>query len=412
MPTPVVFPVERRAVGIAKEVTAGTPVLPTATIPVEKFAPDDKITGLIDKSWRQSMAEEYAYIQGTYNTDLDLGGPVYADTIGYSLLNLFGDYTSTGTATTPNSTLSAPAVAGATSITVVSGTGFLANQWIQVGPDATGGAEIVQVLSVATNTITLTSSTPLRFGHANASAVTNTSAGAGNYTHVFSLLNSGTNGAQPPTHTLTDITGIPATNLARVYSSCCFSDIVLTGNATALLTWDGKASGWLSAIAASIPTVSVSTQPTQAAWNSIVGVGGPATGGTLNSYVEEWVLNIQRKLGIYWTAQGVQNPYIIARGGLAASLTLKFGPAPSEAQLLNFLNNTQPQVQIIATGPNSSSIQIDAQLTAFDTAKIADGKEAFGYDVSAKLIGNTTNVGFSAGFSPCKITLKNAVPSY
>lgn len=412
MPTPVVFPVERRAIGIAKEVTAGTPVLPTATIPVEKFSPDDKIIGLIDKSWRQSMAEEYAYIQGTYNTDLDMGGPVYADTIGYALLNLFGDYTTTATSASPNSTLSGPTLANVTTLTVVSGTGFLANQWIQVGPDASGGAEVVQVLSVATNTITLQATTPTRFAHASASPVTNTAGGSGSYTHVFSLLNSAVNGAQPPFHTVTDVTGVPATNLARVYASAAFSEVILTGNSTALLMWDGKAQAWLSAIAASIPVIAPSTQPTQATWNSIVGVGGPASGGTLNSYVTEWVVTIQRKIEPYWTAQGVQNPYIIARGGLAAAMTLKFGPAPNESQLLNFLNNTQPQVQIIATGPNSSSVQIDAQTTAFDTAKIDDSKAAFGYDVSAKLIANTTNVGFSGSFSPVKITVKNAVPTY
>jgi hypothetical protein len=390
----------------------GTPVLPTATIPCEKFTPDDKIVGLIDKSWRQAMAEEYAYIQGTYNTDFDIGGPVYADTIGYGLLNLMGDYVTTGTATTPNSTLNGSVAAGATSLTVVSGTGFAANQYIQVGPDANGGAEVVQVQSVATNTITLMPATPVRFAHATASTVTNTAAGNGNYTHVFSLLNSAANGAQPPTHTITDISGLPASTGARVYSSCCFSEVQLTGNATSLLTWDGKGQGWLSAIAASTPTVSPSAQPTQAAWNSIVGVGGPASGGTLNNYVEEWVLSVHRKIGPYWTAQGAQNPFIIVRGGFTAALTLKFGPVPSESQLLNFLNNVQPQVQIIATGPNSSSVQIDSQVTAFDAAKIQDGKEAFGYDVSAKCIANTTNTGFSAGFSPVKITVKNAVPTY
>jgi len=412
MPTPVLFPVERRAIGIAKEVTAGTPVLPTATIPVEKFAPDDKIIGLIDKSWRQSMAEEYAYIQGTYNASLDMGGPVYADTIGYGLLNLFGDYTTTATSASPASTLSSPALANVTSLTVTSGTGFLANQFIQVGPDANGGAEVVQIQSVATNTLTLKSTTPTRFAHASTSPVTNTAGGPGSYTHVFALLNSSVNGAQPPFHTVTDVTGVPATNQARVYASAAFSEIILTGNSTALLMWDGKAEAWLSAIAASIPVIAPSNQPTQATWNSIIGVGGPASGGTLNSYVTEWVCTVQRKVEPYWTAQGVQNPYIIARGGLAAALTLKFGPAPDESQLLNFLNNSQPQVQVIATGPNSSSIQIDAQTTAFDSAKLDDSKAAFGYDVSAKLIGNTTNVGFSAGYSPCKITLKNAVPTY
>ncbi len=409
---PVVYPVERRAIGIAKEATAGTAVAMTATWPLKKATFDDKIAALMDESWRQSMAVEYGYIPGTYSNDFDLGGPVYADMLGYGLLNLFGDYTTTGVAVAPNSTLSGPLAAGVTSVPVVSGTGFAASQWIQIGPDVTGGAEMVQVLSVATNTITLQPATPLRFGHASASPVTNTTTGNGNYTHVFSLLNSAANGAQPPTHTLTDVSGVPLTYGARQYAYACFSEIILTGNPSALLEWSGKGTGFLSSIATATPTVAPSTQPAQASWNSIVGVGGPASGGTLNSYVDEWVVTIQRKLGPYWTASGQQNPYAIVRGGLSAALTLKFGPAPDESQFLNFLNNSQPQVQIKATGPNSSLLTIDAQQCAFDTGKLDDSKEAFGYDISAKAIANTTNVGFSAGYSPVKVTLKNGTPSY
>lgn len=412
MPTPVITPVERRGIGVAREAVAGTAVLPTTGIPIEKFAPDDKITGLIDKSMRQAMAGEYAYIPGTYSADLDMSGPLYADTIGHALLNCLGDYVTTGTAATPSTTTTAPAVAGATSLTVTAGTSFTVGMWIQVGPDANGGAEVVQVLSGSSTSITLQTTTPLRFGHASAAAVTNTTAGNGNYTHVFALLNSAASGAQPPTHTLTDVTGVPATNLARVYTSACISEVILTGSATALLTWDAKATSFLSAIAASVPTLSFSAQPAQAAWNSVVGVGGPASGGTLNSYVEEWVLTVARKVGPYWTASGQQNPYIIARGELTASLSLKFNPVPNESQLLNYLNNSQPQVQIIATGPNSSSVTIDSQVTAFDTSKLNDSKEAFGYDVTAKCIANTTNVGFSAAYCPVKVTVKNAIPSY
>lgn len=409
-----VHPVELRGIGIAKEATGavGTPVLPTATLTVNKFAPDDKIAPLEDKSWRQAMAELYDLLPGTTMSDFDIGGPLYADTIGYPLLNLMGDYTTTGTAASPSSTLSGSVSAGATSVTVASGTGFAANQWIQIGPDATGGAEVVQILSVATNTLTLTPATPLRFGHASASAVTNTTAGNGNYTHVFSLLNSQAGGAQPPTHTLTDVTGIPATNLARQYSSAVFSDVTITGNPSALLTWDGKGHAWLSSIAASIPTIAPSAQLAQASWNSIVGIGGPATGGTLVNYVEEWVFTGTRQIGSHWTASGQQNPYIHARGFFGAALTLKFGPVGDETQFLNYLNYTKPQVQIIASGPNSSSIQIDAQKAAFDSVKLDDSKETFGYDGSAKLLANTTNVGFSAAYSPVKITVKNSVPTY
>lgn len=411
MPTPAVFPVERRAIGTAREAVAGTAVAMTSTVPVDKFSPDDKITGLIDKSWRQAMAGEYAYIPGTTSGEIDMGGPVYADTIGFGMLNILGDYATVGTATTPNTTLTgASNTAGATSLVVTSGTSFTLGMNIQVGTGTS--AEVVTVSGAGGSTSIPIANTPLRFNHSAAEAVTNTSAGAANYTHTFTLLNSAANGAQPPTHTLTDATGIPATNLARVYTSACFSDITLTGNPSALFMWDGKATTFLSAIAGAIPTVAPSTVPAQASWNSIVGVGGPASGGTLNSYVDEWVLTINRVVEPYWTASGQQNPYVIVRGALTAALTLKFGPAPDESQFLNFLNNSQPQVQIKANGPSGTSLQIDAQTCAFDTGKLDDSKAAFGYDISAKCIANTTNVGASAAYSPIKITLKNSTPSF
>jgi hypothetical protein len=407
-----VFPVTRRGIALGKEAAGavGTPVMPTIGVPAEKFTVEDKINPLIDKSWRQSMAEEFGYTAGTYVTDWDIQGPVYADTLGHFLLNCLGDYTSTGVATTPNSTLSSPLAIGTFTVPVVAGTGFAANQWIQV--DTGSNAEIVQVLSVATNTITLTAATPIRLTHLTGVAVTNTVAGNGNYTHVFSLLNSAANGAQPPTHTLTDISGMPASTFARQYASACVSEVVLTANAQQFLTWQAKGQGWLSSIAATTPVFTASTQPAQAGWNGAVGIGGPASGGTKVLYVSDWAITLARKIAPVWTVQGVQNPYVIARGGFAASLKLTFESAPSETPLLNLLNNTQPQTQFIATGPNSTSITVDAQVTAYDTSKLNDGKETFGYDTTAKLMANTTNVGNSGSFSPCKITVVNSVPSY
>jgi hypothetical protein len=64
MAGPTTYPSSKQFVGVAKETTPGTPVAMAFTQLVEKFDPEDKITGLIDKSMRGSMVEEYAYIQG------------------------------------------------------------------------------------------------------------------------------------------------------------------------------------------------------------------------------------------------------------------------------------------------------------------------------------------------------------
>ena len=76
-------PSVRSYVGIAKEVTPGTPVAATDFIPLMKdsLKPVDIIAPLYDTGLRGSMAQNYNYIQGRRHTEIDLGGPVFADTV-------------------------------------------------------------------------------------------------------------------------------------------------------------------------------------------------------------------------------------------------------------------------------------------------------------------------------------------
>ena len=88
----------RSYLGVAKETTKGTAVAPTDFIPVlaSKLKPVDKIGELYDEGLRGSLVKNYAYIQGRAYTELDFGGPVFADTFGYVLGGLLGDVTTTG----------------------------------------------------------------------------------------------------------------------------------------------------------------------------------------------------------------------------------------------------------------------------------------------------------------------------
>lgn len=92
------LPSVRSYVGIAKEVTPGTPVNATDFIPLAKdsLKPVDIIAPLYDTGLRGSMAQNYNYIQGRRYTEIDLGGPVFADTIGYWLGGIMGAVTTTG----------------------------------------------------------------------------------------------------------------------------------------------------------------------------------------------------------------------------------------------------------------------------------------------------------------------------
>lgn len=96
MAGPTTYPAAKQFIGVAKEVTPGTPVAMTATLPIEKFDPEDKPTGLMNKAMIGSMVDEYAYIQGVKRTEFAMSGPAFLDTIGYLLNNILGDLTTTG----------------------------------------------------------------------------------------------------------------------------------------------------------------------------------------------------------------------------------------------------------------------------------------------------------------------------
>lgn len=88
----------RSYLGIAKEVTKGTAVAPTAFIPVNigKVKPVDVIDPLYDDGLRGSMVKNYNYIQGRVRSTFDFGGAVFPDTFGWPLAGIMGSVATTG----------------------------------------------------------------------------------------------------------------------------------------------------------------------------------------------------------------------------------------------------------------------------------------------------------------------------
>ncbi|MEV0968514.1 phage tail tube protein [Microtetraspora glauca] len=328
-----VNPVARRFVGIAKEVTPGTPVAMASTLPVDKFDPSDDVTMLDDQALRGSMSKQYGQIAGPILSSWDMGGPMFGDGLGHLLYNLLGELATTGA--------SAP------------------------------------------------------------------------YTHAFTLLNSG-NG-QPPTHTFTDRTALPATSGARQYPYSCISELTLNWNAEQLCTWEAKAQCWPSVVPAVAPTNALSSVVPVPSWRAAFGIGGPASAGTKVDNITEMSITISREVTPYHTADGTQAPYVIARGPI--DVTGKFTRiAEDESQLLDYLANAQPQLQILLSNGGAAgglvSVQVDMAKVGYRTNKINSGGTVFVYDVEFQAIANTTNVGTSGGLAPAKVTLQNAVTSY
>jgi len=94
------LPKYRSYLGIAKEATKGTGVVPANFIPVHSITPFDNIKYLDDTNWRGSMVNTYGTLPGNIYSEIEFGGDVFADTIGYPLAGILGE--SAFTAGTPN----------------------------------------------------------------------------------------------------------------------------------------------------------------------------------------------------------------------------------------------------------------------------------------------------------------------
>lgn len=231
------------------------------------------------------------------------------------------------------------------------------------------------------------------------------------YSHAFTLLNSGT--GQPGTLTWTDWQGPTATSHARTYAGACLSELTLKGSPeSTFVTFEAKGLAWVSAAAAAEPTSSPSTDAPVAAWRTAIGLGGPASGGTLVKTVGDWSVTITRALKPVYTSQSSQNPYTIQRGALGVTGSFMVA-VPADETFYNYMiQNTQPVSQILVDNGGATAasrkLQIDVNSTSFRTAKINRGAEQVAYDTTWTGEANTTNVGASGGEGPATITLTNA----
>jgi hypothetical protein len=429
-----VAPSERSWLGVARELTAGTAVLPTNTIPMDakSYSPEDTPKFLPDEAIRGQMALLYNEILGPADGTFSFGGPNFLDTYGFFLDNIFGDLSSgyNGTFTGTVTTTAAPVV-GATTVTVASAvTGFPTGTYIQLEPSASSIAEVVKVTGT-TATLIYFGNNPLRFAHGSGGSVyTIGTSPSSTFTHTFALLNqtlgyAGLPGAQPPTHTLTDNTNLitgtaqtygPANPFgARAYPMACVSALDFSGNAEQLINIKVTGNCWPSVVPATTATNVVSNVIPVAAWRSDVYIGGVLAANQVFN-VSDWTVNLKRELHVYFTAQGAQTPFIIARGPFSASGTMAFSVASDDTDLYLMIENIQPQMQVTVTnglsGTSAITLTFNMQIAAWIKDKVTRNSVLIGYEGSFDAVANSTNVGGSGGLAPVSVTLTNAVATY
>ena len=422
-----VAPSSRRWLGIARELQVGQALLPTNTIPTDakSFSPEDTPKFLPDEAIRGQMSLLYNEILGPEDATFSFGGPNFLDVHGFFLDNVFGDLSTVGSSAANGTSLAgsvATLAIGGTQATIASASGYASASTVQI--DSGNISEVVVLSTAPSGSLITFGNYPLRFPHAAGATISTVT---GVYTHTFALLNSqlgygGIAGAQPPTLSLTDntnlnYTGSPGTNTsgARTYPSACISDITFTGNSEQLLDVKVTGNSWPSAPASAAPTNTISSVIPVANWRAGVYFGGTAAANAV-SQIGEWALTVKRQLQVYWTVQNSQNPYIIARGPLSASFSLKFTTPYDESPLAYMLYEGYQWIHIVLdnglSGTSHIRLTIDGNTGQSTKAKPGSSSVLIDFDDMFEMVANSTNVGGSGGLSPIIVTLVNNQATY
>ena len=424
-----VAPSSRRWWGVARENQVGVATPPTSTVPVDakSLAPEDTPKWLPDEAIRGQMAMLYNEILGPEDATFSFGGPNFLDVYGYFFDCAFGDLSSVGSSPANGTTLAgsvATLAIGGTQATINNATGYASASTVQI--DSGNITEVVVLSTAPSGTLITFGNDPLRFPHASGATVSTVSS-SGLFTHTFALLNStlgygGVAGAQPPTLTLTDNTnlsssGSPGTNTsgARAYASACISAIDITGNSEALLDFKCSGNSFVSAPASAAPTNTVSTVIPVANWRAQIYIGGTAASNQVFQ-IGEWALNIKRQLQVYWTVQGIQNPYIIARGPLSATFSLKYTAPYDESPLALMLYEGYQWVHIVLNNGLAGNAAIILTVNAHNCqavkSKPSSSSVLIDFDDSFECIASSSDSGGSGGLGPLTVTLQNQVATY
>jgi hypothetical protein len=227
--------------------------------------------------------------------------------------------------------------------------------------------------------------------------------------HAFTLYNSAVGSSQPISFSVVDYyAGIPTaggTIYARTYAGCQWQSIDTKFTADGLMTYSAKAMGYQSATTTSIPTPSFSTVAPLPSWTGSVTIDGVAS-----AVLADGNVNISRTVEPIFTVDGNQQPYQIFAGPMTVSGALKLVYENDANSYTRFKDNTRGAVVIdFVSGAGATQTEVKFQMSkcAFTVAKIDRSKDYIEVDLTYKALANATDIGVSAGYGPCKVTLKN-----
>jgi hypothetical protein len=219
------------------------------------------------------------------------------------------------------------------------------------------------------------------------------------FSHAFAVLNSGT--GQPTSYTVTDSYAVAS----RAYAGAKFSELGLKWNADGLLTFSAKATSQGS-VTATLPTSSFTSVPPFTGWSGTAKIAGVVQAGCLDAEV-----TIKRPVSVLNTVDGTQGPAALWSGPVSVDgkMTLIM---EDDTQLTNYLTAVQPALEFAwsqGTGVTQTGLNLHMSKCAYSAADITRGKDYVEVPVTFSAIANITDIGTSAGYSPIKATLTNAI---
>lgn len=385
-------------VGIAKESTKGTGVAPSFYLPVSTDNPFDNQPFLEDKAYRGSMNEFYNLLPGIEFSDYEIGGPVFADAIGWPLAGVYGDASvSTGRATGAdgNTTNNQPTISAADAAFTVADVGRSIS-----GTNIPANTTILSVQSATAATMSANAT-----GTASTTVFTIGAVGANR--HRFAVTNSVANEGQPVSHTLTDFYGLTSGSQARQYAGMQWYEVGFKFSAEAMFEYTAKALGLVSVTTAKPSQNFTSTLPFPT-WMGVVTIGGAVVG-----YLEAGEWTIKRPVKALGTVNNTQTPYSIFGGLVVVEGKLTF-IASDDTELTRYLNNTQPSLDLTVTrgsGATQTTCQLHLATAVYRDAKKNISKDYVTYETNFTGLAQSADAGATGGYSTGYAAVINSLAS-
>lgn len=387
-----IFATASTNVGLALEVTRGTPVTPAYWMSVRdpKYKPD--IGQYQVATLQGSMVTNYQIIPGQRYDSHGWDSYPYADSFPLLAKALLGSTDTLSPVFGAATTLAANASIGATTISTTASVAV--GSWIIVGTAGSATAETHLTTAVSgAGPYSVTIAQPLLFAQSSGAAV------SGLNGHLFGLLNNTASTAnQPPSCTITDFDGEEWRQLA----GCQLGKLSMKGSATGLVDYTVD---WVcnAATTPSAPSPSVEAVGPSPGWSSQIAIGGTTIG-----YVEDWSVDLDRQTKPIPAMTGTQAYFTNFAATLNATGKLTLIEQSGAPELAKYLAATNNSLTIKFTNTGGYAFLLTASNCRFTTGELDRSQPHLRATVDFELLPSTTDA-TSGGVAPLTITVANAV---